>query len=62
MRRLADRGNQVDVQILYNKVSVEFNRIIVDDWGATYKVVPHNVHSINIAEISILTFKAHLLS
>ena len=50
IKRLADRGHQVDVQILYNEVSADFNRIIVDDWVATYKVVPHNVHLRNIAE------------
>ena len=62
MRRLADRGHQVDVQILDNKVSKYFGRTIVKDWGATYQLVPPNVHGINISERDICTFKAHFLS
>ena len=34
MKRLADRGHQVDVKILDNEVSAEFKRSIVDNWGA----------------------------
>ena len=44
MRRLADRGHQVDVQILDNEFSVYFKRNIVEDWCATYQLVPPNVH------------------
>ena len=59
MRRLSDRVHQVDVQILDNEVSTYFKRTIVEDWFATYQLVPPNVHRRNIAERYIRTFKAH---
>ena len=31
------------------------------DWGATYQLVPPNVHRRNIAERAMRTFKAHFL-
>ena len=31
-------------------------------WGATYQLVPPNVHRKNIAEKAIRTFKAHFLA
>ena len=55
MRRLADRVYLVDVQILDNEVSTEFKRTIVEDWCATYQLVPPNVHQIHIVERSIHT-------
>ena len=62
MTRLDNRGHQVDVQILDNEFSAEFKISIVDDWGATYQLVPPNIHRINIAERAIRTLKAHFLS
>ena len=62
MKRLADRIHQVDVQILDNEVSAEFNISIVDDWVATYQLVPLNLHQRNIVERDICTFKAYFLS
>ena len=62
MRRLADRGHEVDVKILDNEVSTDFKRTIVEDWGATYQLVPPNIHQRNIAERAICTFKSHFLS
>ena len=62
MKRLDDQWHQVGVQILDNKVSAEFKQSIVDYWGATYQLVPPNVHRINIAERSICNFKANFLS
>ena len=62
MLRLYDRGHQVDVQILDNEVSTDFKITIVEDWCATYQLVPPNVHQRNIAERAIRTFKAHFLS
>ena len=62
MKSLDDQGHQVYVQILDNEVSADFRRTIVDDWGATYQLVPPNVHRINISEGDIHTFKAHFLS
>ena len=59
MRRLADRGHQVDIQILNNEVSTEFKRTIVEDWCETYQPVPPIVHRRNIAERAICTLKAH---
>ena len=34
----------------------------MNDWGATYQLVPPNVHRRNITERAIRTFKAHFLS
>ena len=62
MRCLANRGHQFDVQILDNEVSTYFKRTIVEYRCATYQLVPSKVHRINIAEISIRTFKARFLS
>ena len=61
MRRLSDRGYQVDVQILDNEVSTDFKITIVEYWCATYQLVQTNVHQRNIAERDIFTFKAHFL-
>ena len=62
MRRLDDRGHQVDVQILNNEVSVDFKITILEDWCATYQLVPPNIHQRNIAERAISTIKVHFLS
>ena len=50
MRRLANVGHQVDVQILYNKVSADFKINIVEDRGSTYQLVTPNIHQKNVAE------------
>ena len=62
MQRLPKKCHRVDVQILDNEVSTEFSKTIVDDWNATYHLVPTNVHIINIAEQDIRTFKAYFIS
>ena len=54
-------GHHVDVQILDNEFSTEFKKTIVKDWGASYQLVPPNVHRRNIAERAIRTFKADFL-
>ena len=59
MKHLSDQVHQVDVKILDNKVSAYFKISIVDDWGATYQLVPPNVYQINISKRSISTFKNH---
>ena len=59
MQRLADRGHHVEVQILDNEVSADLKKTIVKDWGASYQLVPPNVHRRNVAERAIRTFKAH---
>ena len=61
MKKMVDRRHHVDVQILDNEVSTEFKKTIMKDWGATYQLVPPNVHRRNIAEKAIRTFKAHFL-
>ena len=53
---MADRGHHVDIQILDNEVSAEFKKTIKEDWGATYQIVPPNVHRRYIAIIEIRTF------
>ena len=58
MKKLSDRGHHVEVQILDNEVSSDFKNTIVKDWGATYQLVPPNVHIRNVAERAIRTFKA----
>ena len=49
MKKLADRGHHVDIQILDNEVSDEFKKTIKNGWGATYQIVPPNVHRRDIA-------------
>jgi hypothetical protein len=43
MRRLANRGHDVDLQILDNKVSAEFKATIMDKWKAWYQLGPPDV-------------------
>ena len=62
MQKLADKGHHVDIQIWDNYVSAEFKKTIKNDWGATYELVPPNVHRRNIAERAIRTFKAHFIA
>ena len=61
MQKLADRGHHVDIQIFYNEVSTKFKKTIMKYWGATYQLVPPNVHRRNIAEKSIRKFKARFI-
>ena len=60
MQLLADRGHHVDVQILYNKVSTYFKSTIVEDWCATYQLVPPNVQRRNLTERAIRTHSKHI--
>ena len=62
MQKLADKGHHVEVQILDNEVSAEFKKKIVKDWGASYQLIPPNLHRRNVAERAIRTFKAHFLA
>ena len=50
MKRLTEKGHLLDVQILDNEVSTEFKKTIMDDWDATYQLVPPKLHQRNIAE------------
>ena len=58
MKRLANCGHKLDVQILYNEVSAEYKRVIVEEWGATYQLVPPNADKQNIAKRAIRNFNA----
>ena len=62
MQKLSDRGHHVAIQILDNEVSAEFKKTIKNDWGATYQLVPPNVHRRNIAERAIRTFRSHFIA
>ena len=44
MKKLTDRGHQVDIQILDNEVSADFKKTIQQYWGAKYQLVPPNFH------------------
>ena len=59
MQSLADRVHHVDVQILDNEVSADFKRTIVEDWYATYQLVPPNTNRKNVAERAIRASKAY---
>ena len=61
MQRLDDRVHHVYFQILDNKVSTYFKRIIVEDLCATYQLVPPNLQRRNVSERAIRKFKAHFL-
>jgi hypothetical protein len=44
MRSLANRGHDVDLQILNNEVSTKFKATIVDKWKVWYQLVPPDVY------------------
>ena len=60
MQRLKDHNMLVDLQILDNKASTEYKRIIKYEWGVGYQLVPPHIHCRNAVESAIRTFKAHL--
>ena len=62
MQRLSDNKLIVDLQILDNKATAEYNWAITKKWNATYQLVPPNKHRSNAAECAIRMFKAHFLS
>ena len=62
MQRLADRGMIVDLQILDNKASEAYKRIITTKWEVAFQLVPPNIHQRNAAERAIRTCKAHFLA
>ena len=61
MQKFVYEVHHVDIQKLDNEFSTEFKKIIMKDWGATYQLVPPNVHRRNIAERAIRIFKSHFL-
>jgi hypothetical protein len=62
MRHLANRGHNVDLQILDNEVSAEFKATTVDKWKVWYQLISPDVHCCNAAERAIQTFKSHFLA
>jgi hypothetical protein len=56
MHCLTNHGHNLDLQILDNKVSIEFKAAIEDTWKARYPLVPLNVHHCN------QTLKSHFLA
>jgi hypothetical protein len=62
MHRLANRGQDVNLQILDNEVIVKFKATIVDKWKVQYQLVPPDVHCYNAAKRAIQTFKSHFLA
>ena len=40
MTRVQNLGHQVDLQILDNEASAEYKRIITEEWGAKFQLVP----------------------
>jgi hypothetical protein len=62
MRRLANRGHNVDLQILNNEVSTKFKVTIVDKWKVQYQLVPPDIHCHNAAKQAIQTLKSHFLA
>ena len=62
MTHLAKSGHIVNRQILDNKFSAEYKRIIVEKWRATYELVALNVHRRNIEKRAMCTFKDQFLS
>ena len=44
-----------------NEVSADFKKTIVKGLGASYQLVPPNLHRRKVAERAICTFKAHFL-
>ena len=62
MQRLRNNKLRVDLQILENEASAEYNRIIKDKWKNNYQFVPSNTHRSNAAERAIRIFKALFIS
>ena len=61
MKRLPDKGHKADLQILDNKASYEYKRVITEKCQAKYQLVPPNVHQSNSPERAMHTFKAHFI-
>ena len=53
MRRLCERGQAMELQVLDNKASKEYCLVITQIWKATLQLAPSYVHHCNAAERSI---------
>ena len=59
---LKSPGHTAELQIMDNESSTEYKRVITEDWGSRYQLVPLDMHRRNAAERAIHTFKAHFLA
>ena len=62
MQRLKDKGLTVDLQVLDNECSKEYERRMTEKWGVEFQLVPPDMHRRNAAERAIRSFKAHFLA
>jgi hypothetical protein len=62
MTRLVARGLSIDFQILDNKASSAYKKVITFKWSATFQLVPPDMHRRNQAERAICMFKDHFLA
>ena len=62
MQCLKYRDQHVDVQILYNKASADYTKLLTETWKFDYQLVTPDIHRRNAAEWKIRTFKAHFIS
>ena len=61
-QQLKQRVHKVNMQIMDSKAIAEYDCVITETWDALYWLVLTDVHTRNIAECVIHTFKAHLLA
>ena len=61
-QRLTDPDMIVDLQILDNKASAAYKRIITTKWEVAFQIPSPHIHQCNAAERAIWTFKAKFLS
>ena len=49
MKRFIGKVHKVEIQILDNKASSKYKRVITKEWKAQYQLMPPNVHQRNVA-------------
>jgi hypothetical protein len=59
---LGVKGMDVDLQVLENEASKEYNEIMTEEWNVKYQIVPPDMHQQNYVERAIRTFKAPFLA
>ena len=62
MKGLTNKVHKVDIQILDNEASAEYNIFISEKWQAQYQLVSPNLHRRIAAERAICMFKSYFLS
>ena len=62
MQRLKQKDLLVDLHILDNECSKEYQATIRNRWKVQFQLVPPDMHRRNAAEIEIRTFKAHFIA